>query len=188
MKKKLNILIGSFLILAITLAACNSKPKTNKAEEPAKLETEKGIHERDAHGEGEGEESGTQLGLDEVYDVVRKGTHLVLSYDAQSNSFVGTVENVSEQVLARVRVEVHLSNGTELGPTTQVDLKPGELREVLLAAESTDFEEWSTHAEVGDSEHSHEGEGEHSHEGEGEHSQEGEGEHSREGEGGHEHQ
>ena len=157
------------MVLAITLAGCNSKPKSNKAEEPAKLEAEKGIHERDANGEGEGEESGTQLGLDETYDVVRKDTHLVLSYDAQSNSFVGTVENVSDEVLDRVRVEVHLSNGTELGPTTQVDLKPGETREVLLAAESADFEGWSTHAEVGSGEHSHEGEDEHSHEGEGGH-------------------
>ena len=177
MKKQLNILFGSLLILAITLASCNSKPKSNTAEEPAKLEAEKGIHEHDAHGEGEGEESGTQLGLDEVYDVERKGTHLVLSYDAESNSFVGTVENVSDQVLERVRVDVHLSNGTELGPTTQIDLKPGELREVLLASGSDDFEGWSTHAEVGTGEHNQEGEGEHSHESDSEHSHESEGAH-----------
>jgi len=169
MKKKLNIVLGSLLILTITLAGCSSKPKRNKAEEPAKLEDEKGIHVRDAHGEGEGEEDGTQLGLDEVYDVERKGTHLVLKYDSDANAFMGTVENVSNEVLDRVRVEVHLSNGTELGPTTQVDLKPGESREVLLAAGPDDFEGWSTHAEVGDSEHSHEGDSEHSHEGEGEH-------------------
>ena len=166
------------MVLAITLAACNSMPKSNKAEEPAKLEAEKGIHERDAHGEGEGEESGTQLGLDEVYDVVRKGTHLVLKYDYDASAFTGTVENVSNEVLDRVRVEVHLSNGTELGPTTQVDLKPGELREVLLAAGSSDFEGWSTHAEVGDGEHTHEDDSEHSREGDSEHSHEGEGEHS----------
>ncbi len=169
MKKQLTILFGSFLVLAITLAGCNSKPKSNKAEEPAKLEAEKGVHERDAHGEGEGEEDGTQLGLDEIYDVERKGTHLVLKYDIDANAFTGTVENVSGEILERVRVEVHLSNGTELGPTTQVDLKPGEQREISLAAGPDDFEGWSTHAEVGSSEHSHEGESEHSHEGEGEH-------------------
>ncbi len=169
MKKQLTILFGSLLVLAITMAGCNSKPKSNKAEEPAKLEAEKGIHERDAHGEGEGEESGTQLGLDEVYDVVRKDTRLVLKYDSDASAFKGTVENVSNEVMDRVRVEVHLSNGTELGPTTQVDLKPGELREVLLASESSDFEGWSTHVEVGDSEHSHEGDSEHSHEGDSEH-------------------
>jgi len=169
MKKQLNILFGSFLILAITLASCNSKPKRIKSEEPAKLEAEKRIHERDAHGEGEGEESGTQLGIDDVYDVERKGTHLVLKYDLDANAFTGTVENVSNEILERVRVEVHLSNGTELGPTTQVDLKPGEQREISLAAGPDDFEGWSTHAEVGSGEHNHEGEGEHSHEGEAAH-------------------
>jgi hypothetical protein len=161
MKKQLTILVGSLLVLAITLAGCSSKPKRNKADEPAKLEAEKGIHVRDAHGEGEGEESGTQLGLDDNYDVVRNGTHLVLKYDSDASAFTGTVENVSNEVLDRVHVEVHLSNGTELGPTTQVDLKPGELREVLLAAGSDDFEGWSTHAEVGTGEHSHEGDHEH---------------------------
>jgi hypothetical protein len=169
MKKQQTILFGSFLVLAITLAGCNSKPKSNKAAEPAKLEAEKGIHERDAHGEGHGEEDGTQLGIDDVYDVERKGTHLVLKYDLDANVFTGTVENISDEILERVRVEVHLSNGTELGPTTQVDLKPGEQREISLAAGPDDFEGWSTHAEVGSGEHSHEGEGEHSHEGEGEH-------------------
>ena len=163
MKKQLNILFGSLLVLAIILAGCNSKPKSNKAEEPAKLEAEKGIHERDAHGEGEGEEDGTQLGIDDVYDVELKGTHLVLKYDLDANAFTGTVENVSNEILDRVRVEVHLSNGTELGPTTQVDLKPGEHREILLDAGPDDFEGWSTHAEVSSSEHSHEGESEHSH-------------------------
>lgn len=54
-KKQVIFLFGSFLVLVITVAACNSKPKSNKTEEPAKLEAEKGIHERDAHGEGEHE-------------------------------------------------------------------------------------------------------------------------------------
>jgi len=93
----------------------------------------------------------------------------VLKYDSEASAFLGTVENVSNETLSRVRVEVHLSNGTELGPTTQVDLKPDEKREIELSVESDDFTTWSTHAEVGDSEHNHEGDGEHSHEGEGEH-------------------
>ena len=84
-------------------------------------------------------------------------------------------------MLTRVRVEIHLSSGKELGPTVAADLEPGEKREVELVVGTEDFETWSTHAEVGNSEHSH-GEGEHSHEGEGE----GEHGHSHEG-GGHEH-
>jgi hypothetical protein len=101
----------------IALSACNSKPKSNDAEKPGTMVAEKGAHERDEHGEGEGEESGTQFGLDEVYDVVKKGTHLVLAYDGEAKAFKGTVENVSDELLERVRVEVHLSNGTELGPS-----------------------------------------------------------------------
>jgi hypothetical protein len=159
MKKQIATFSVSLFVLALMLTSCNSNPKSSKAEVGTKLEAEKGIHDRDAHGE----EDGTQLGIDDVYDVERKGTHLVLKYDSEAKAFTGTVENVSNEVLDRVRVEVHLSNGTELGPTTQVDLKPGEKREVLLAVESDDFDGWSTHAEVGDSEHSHEGEGEHEH-------------------------
>ena len=51
--------------------------------------------------------------------MVRNGARLILSYDAASNSFKGTVENTTSNVLTRVRVEVHLSNGAELGPTTR---------------------------------------------------------------------
>ena len=180
--------IGILTVFVLALAACNSKPKAENATEAEKLEAAKGLHEADMHGEGEGEEDGTMLALDEVYDVVKKGTHLILKYDVEAKAFLGTVENVSEEMLTRVRVEVHLSNGKELGPTVQADLEPGEKRKVELVVGDEVFETWSTHAEVGDSEHSHEGEGEHSHEGEGEHGQEGEGEqgHSHE-DGGHEH-
>ncbi len=171
MKKQLATIQVLIFVLALMLTSCNTNPKSSETGEGAKLKAEKGIHERDAHGEGEGEEDGAQLGLNEVYDVERKGTHLILNYDLDENAFTGTVENVSSEMLDRVRVEVHLSNGTELGPTTHVDLKPGELREILLDAGPDDFDGWSTHAEVGSSEHSHEGEGDHghSHEGEGEH-------------------
>ena len=72
-----------------------------------------------------GEESSTELTLNETYDNVRNGARLILAYDAQSNSFKGTVENTTDETLQQVRVEVHLSNGTELGPTTPVDLQPG---------------------------------------------------------------
>ena len=62
------------------------------------------------------EESGTELALDESYDAVRNGARLVLTYDAQGNSFNGFVENTTDNILKQVRVEVHLSNGVELGP------------------------------------------------------------------------
>jgi len=111
------------------------------------------------------EESGTEFGLNETYDVVRNGAHLILNYDEQSNSFIGFVENTKDKPLEQVRVEVHLSNGVELGPTTLVDLNPGARITVILKATNTDFRSWGAHPEVGGS-----GNGEHGHgEGDNEH-------------------
>jgi hypothetical protein len=113
------------------------------------------------------EESGIVLDLDETYDTVRNGARLVLDYNAESNSFVGFVENTTESPLKQVRVEVHLSNGVELGPTTPTDLNPGERIAVNLKATDSDFDGWTAHPEVGES-----GSGEHGNdEGEGEHNE-----------------
>ncbi len=128
--------------------------------------------------EGE-EESKTELALNESYDRVRNGARLILAYDAQSNSFKGTVENTTEKTLKRVRVEVHLSNGKELGPTPATDLAPVKKMEVHLMATSTDFDGWTAHPEVGEDEHSHgEEHGEHDSEHGGEHDREGKDEHN----------
>jgi hypothetical protein len=102
------------------------------------------------------EESGTKLALDETYEAVRNGARLFLIYDAQSSSFNGFVENTTEGTLKQVRVEVHLSNGDELGPTTPTDIKPGESIDVNLSAANQDFDGWTAHPEVGES-----GDGEH---------------------------
>lgn len=120
------------------------------------------------------EESGTELTLNETYDKVRNGARLILAYDAQTKAFKGTVENTTDETLKQVRVEVHLSNGKELGPTPAANLAPGEKREVQLIATSTDFDGWTAHPEVGEGEHGH---GEHDSEHGGEHDREGEGEH-----------
>ena len=175
---KMKIFSASLFLLGMFLAGCSSRQKAEPAVEAEKLEAAKGLHKADKHGEDEGEEDGTMLGQDEVYDVVEKGIHLVLKYNKEVKAFQGTVENVSDELQTHVRVEVHLSNGMELGPTVQADLEPGEKRNVLLGPVTEEFEGWSSHAEAGDHEHSHEGEHGHSH-GEGEHSHShGEGEHS----------
>ena len=102
------------------------------------------------HGAGEGgEESGTRLALNETYDDVRAGARLILAYDSTASAFTGTVENTTSATLRRVRVEVHLSNGTELGPTTPVDLAPGQVADVVLPATGQSFTSWSAHPEVG---------------------------------------
>jgi hypothetical protein len=116
-------------------------------------------------GGSEGEESGQQFAKDETYDQVRNGARLKLVYDAKTNAFVGTVENTTNQTLSKVRVEVHLSNGIELGPTTPTDLAPDQTINVELSAAGQDFNKWSAHPEVGSSEHGggeqHDEDGEH---------------------------
>jgi hypothetical protein len=54
--------------------------------------------------------------------------------------------------LKQVRVEVHLSNGVELGPTKRVDLKPGARIPVELSAANQEFTWWTTHPEHGSEE------------------------------------
>ena len=96
--------------------------------------------------------SANSLARDATFDEVRNGVRLVLKFEDESNSFRGIVENVSDRVLTRVRVEVHLDNGTELGPTTPTDLEPGESLDIVLTSASESFSAWTTHAEVGSGE------------------------------------
>lgn len=98
-----------------------------------------------------GEESGVQLALDETYDRVHAGARVILSLNPEDNSFNGYVENTTEDTLNRVRVEVHLSTGVALGPTTPVDLAPGERKEIKLFAKNYEFESWTVHPEVEES-------------------------------------
>jgi len=119
-------------------------------------EGEKGEHagegEKGEHA-GEGEETGPRISKDGTHDEVRKGVRLILSFDNESSSFTGTVENITEKTVSRVRVEVHLSNGTELGPTEPIDLAPGKKVDVELSAKGQSFNWWKAHAEAGASEH-----------------------------------
>ncbi len=109
--------------------------------------------------ESGGEESGHRLTLHETYDTIRNGARLVLDYNESENVFVGVVENTTDGVLSQVRVEVHLSNGMELGPTLPADLAPGQSITVRLPATAEEFDGWTPHAEVGRSEHGSEGGG-----------------------------
>ena len=104
-----------------------------------------------SHTGGEGTEGGgaNTLAPDETFDTVRGGARLILNYDAPSNSFKGTVQNTTDGVLDAVRIEVHLSNGSELGPTTPTDMAPGEMIAINLPATQASFTGWTAHAEVG---------------------------------------
>ena len=106
---------------------------------------------------GSEEGSGAMLAPDATFDMTRGGARLIMNYDAASNAFIGTVENTTNDTLTNVRIEVHLSNGTELGPTTPVDMAPGEVIAINLPSTPESFTGWTPHAEVG----SGEGGGEH---------------------------
>ncbi|MCY3740316.1 MAG: FxLYD domain-containing protein [Candidatus Poribacteria bacterium] len=99
------------------------------------------------------EESAVRLAITDTYDNVRNGAHLIISYDAVTDAFTGTVTNTTNAILTQVRVEVHLYDGMvtvdELGPTPDVDLMSGESHAITLPVMSQSFTEWVAHPEVG---------------------------------------
>ena len=73
-----------------------------------------------------GSEEGSGAGMlapNETFDMTRAGARLIMNYDPAANAFTGTVENTTNNTLTNVRVEVHLSNGTELGRLRQMVCK-----------------------------------------------------------------
>ena len=159
------------LFLVVILSGCTSNNESSEGPESGSEGTSQESSGGESGGEhssggesgsesgGEGSESGSeegsganQLAPDETFDTVRSGARLILNYDAGSNAFTGTVENTTNNTLTRVRIEVHLDNGTELGPTTPVDLAPGEVLSVNLPSTVEPFTGWTPHAEVGSGE------------------------------------
>ena len=132
--------------------------------------------------DGEESSGANSLAPDETFDEVRSGARLILKFDASSNSFKGTVENTTDGVLYRVRIEAHLSNGWELGPTTPTDMAPGEVVAVNLPATQASFTTWTAHAEIGSAEEGNESGGEQRNGGEHGSGEESGGEHDGEGE------
>jgi hypothetical protein len=120
-------------------------------------------HEGEESHSHEGEEGNTQLGLDDTYSDLRKGVRLSLSYNSESSSFSGTVENTTEDALPQVRVSVQLSNGTVLGPTDPVDLGAGESQTINLDASGQTFDSWTALSEMGSGGHSHGEDADHEH-------------------------
>lgn len=175
MKRNLKLITALVVVAAVVFTGCSNTSGEKKEKETESHElSETGEHARELGGEKgeESEEDGTQIGINESYEGVRSGVHMVLAYDAEKDGFVGVVKNTLDKAISQVRVEVHLSNGVELGPTPRADLAPGESRDIFLPAKDNKFESWSTYAESGVEEgHGNEGEGEHGgrKEGNGEH-------------------
>ncbi len=138
-------------LLAIVFAACaqNSESGGEGGGEDSGEHAGSGEHGQGGEsGEG-GEESATQYTRTQTYDETRAGARLVLRYDPATQTFTGTVTNTTNATLTRVRVEVHLSNGVELGPTQPTDLAPGQSIDVSLPATGQTFATWGAHPEVG---------------------------------------
>ena len=104
--------------------------------------------EHDEGGEGEGEESGEYIARGDTWDATRRGARLVLTFDPVSNAFMGSLENTTGSTLCAVRVEVHLSSGTELGPTERTDVAVGQSIAVELPTAGEAFESWTAHSEL----------------------------------------
>lgn len=152
-------------LLAIGLAACSATSESGReggGEGPGEHggggegggehgrggeRSEGGESGEGAESGGDGEESGRQYGLGETFWSTRKGVRLALRYDAATQAFKGTATNITGATIPRARVEVHLSNGVELGPTTAMDLAPGQSIDVSLPATGQRFAGWGAHAE-----------------------------------------
>ena len=96
-------------------------------------------------------ESGKRYSPTETAEETRNGVKLVISYNSTSEQFSGTITNTTDTTVTDVRVEIHLSNGTELGPTPRVDLAANESKPVTLDASGQSFTWYSVHVEVGSS-------------------------------------
>ncbi|MYI06267.1 MAG: hypothetical protein F4059_02810 [Gemmatimonadetes bacterium] len=121
------------------------------------------------HEGGEGGDEGAYVPkMTRQNKLFANGARLVLAFDPRTQVFVGSVTNTTASTLAQVRVEVHLDNGTELGPTKRIDVGPGQTVPVELGAFGNEFSAWVSHPEAG-VEEGHGGGGEEGGEGAGEH-------------------
>lgn len=63
----------------------------------------------------------------------------IIRFEDARTAFTGTVKNTTSSAVKQVRVEVHLSNGAELGPTPRVELKAGDTKDVFLEGREQSF-------------------------------------------------
>ena len=150
------LVIVAAVTVSLGMAACADRPRAEAegAGESGAAREGAGEHAR-SEGRGEhdedgkeGEESGERIGREDAWDTTRNGARLILAFDPASNAFVGTVENTTREMLCAVRVEVHLSTGTELGPTERTDLPSGETTVVELPTAGEVFDSWTAHPEI----------------------------------------
>jgi len=143
------ILMPVFLILA--LAACDNFRSPTEGGEGVEGSGHSESGEGGEGGGGELGESGTRYDVGDTAHESRQGVDLVMSHYGPGDRFEGTVMNTTDTPISNVRVEIHLSNGTELGPTPNVTLGAGAMQEIVLDAAGENFAWWSVHVEIGSS-------------------------------------
>ena len=111
--------------------------------------SESGGGEHGAIGDGGGEESAFLPMMTRQDRIFADGIRLVLKFDPETQVFVGSVTNTTARTLPEVRVEIHLDNGAELGPTMRIDIEPGQTVPVALGAFGQRFGSWVSHPEAG---------------------------------------
>ncbi len=79
----------------------------------------------------------------DTYEHETEGLLLIMNYHAPSSSFIGVVENTTNQKISKISVEIYLSSAVELGPTKPIDLQPGEMKNIALLAYNQEFKEWN---------------------------------------------
>jgi len=94
-------------------------------------------------------EGGKRWDRDETATVTRSGVKLLIRYHSSAEQFRGTMTNTTNSSVSGARVEVHLSNGKELGPTPKTTLAGGESKDVTLDASGQQFSWFSVHIELG---------------------------------------
>ena len=122
---------------AVTVVSCNGSPI-----EPSEMHGPEG-------GGGESGESGTRYAPSDTARETRGGVELILDYDSTRQVFAGTVRNTTTATITQVRVEIHLSNGVELGPTPRTNLAAGETQSIELDARGQTFTWFTVHVELG---------------------------------------
>ena len=147
-------LLAAFALIFGILTGCDSVGETGQIGESGmgeEGESGSGEHgESGDSGSGEPGESGTQYSLTDTAREIRNGVELVMDYDSAQKEFVGTITNTTTATVTKVRVEIHLSNNVELGPTPNVNLAPGESKSVTLDASfQSSFNSFSVHVEIG---------------------------------------
>ena len=91
----------------------------------------------------------------ETATMITSGMELILTFNETSLEFKGTLKNTNARAVTRARVEVHTFDAAgmamfEYGPTTPVNMQPGEvLNMVLPASTAGNFATFSMHPEIG---------------------------------------